>query len=178
MFCPKAVNKMNKKRHPFIFTFNIALFFILILLHYTDKVGININGISPLLVLPLLTAFSIFHSPLASAVTGMLAGVFMDASTIGSYCFNAIILLCLGTAISVASNNLFNKNIWSAVVLSLLTSFIYHICQWLVFHFMGKGIADSITYLLGHAMPSALIGALFIFPFYYLYKYFHKISSN
>ena len=168
---------MNKKKHPFIFTFNVILFFVLILLHYTDKVAINFGGISPLLILPLLTAFSIFHSPLCCAITGMLSGLFMDSCTIGSYCFNAIILLCLGVAISIASNNLFNKNIFSAIVLALITGFTYHICQWLIFQSIGKPIVDSFTYLLKYAMPSALLGAAFIFPFYYLYKYFNKITS-
>ena len=176
--CLRVVNNMNKKKHPFIFTFNVLIFFILILLHYTDKIGININGVSPILVLPLLTAFSIFHSPLTSAITGMLAGVVMDTCAIGSQCFNAIILLCLGAGISVTSNILFNKNVLSATVLSLITAFIYHISQWLVFQSFGKSVANSITYLLKYAMPSALIAAAFIFPFYYLYKYFNKISSN
>ncbi len=169
---------MNKKRHPFIFIFNILIFFILILLHYTDNFAININGISPLLVLPLLTAFSIFHSPLVSAVTGMLAGIFMDAVTIGSYCFNAIILLLLGCAVSLTSNNLFNKNIFSAVVLSIIAGFIYHMAQWLFFYTFTKTLEESLTFLLKYAIPSAILGAVFIFPFYYLYKHFDKISSN
>lgn len=169
---------MNKKRHPFIFILNVLIFSILILLHYTDKTAINISGISPVLILPLLTAFSMFHSPLSSALTGLLAGIFMDASTIGSYCFNAIILLCLGTAISLASINLFNKNIGSSVVLSLITCSIYHISQWAVFQTFGKDFTESIMYLLKYAVPSALLGTVFIFPFYFLYKYFNKVISN
>ena len=178
IFCPKAVNSMNKKKHPFIFTFNFLLFFVLILLHYTDKIAINLGGISPILILPLLTAFSIFHTPLSSAVTGMLAGLFMDSCTVGSYCFNAIVLLCLGVAISVASNNLFNKNIFAAIVLAIITGIIYHLCQWLIFQAIGKNMADSLTYLLKYAIPSAILGAVFIFPFYYLYRYFNKLKSN
>lgn len=169
---------MNNKKHPFIFTFNVLIFCVLILLHYTDKTSINFFGITPLLVLPLLTAFSIFHSPIASGITGLLAGIFMDASTIGSYCFNAIILLCLGVAVSVTSNILFNKNIFASVVLSLITSGIYYLSQWLVFYTVGKDFADSLMYLLKYAFPTALLSAIFIFPFYFLYKYFNKITSN
>ncbi len=178
VYCQEAVTDMNNKKHPFIFTFNILIFFVLILLHYTNRTSINIFGVTPLLVLPLLTAFSIFHSPLASGVTGLLAGIFMDASTTGSYCFNAIVLLCLGAAVSVTSNNLFNKNIFASVVLSLITGGIYYICQWLIFYTVGKDFADCLMYLLKYAAPSALFSAVFIFPFYFLYKYFHKITSN
>lgn len=169
---------MNNKKHPFIFTFNVLIFFILILLHYTDKIAINISGASPVLILPLLTAFSMFHSPVASALAGMFAGIFMDACTIGSYCFNAIILLCLGAAVSLASNNLFNKNIGSATVLSLITCGIYHISQWLIFQTFGKVFTESVMYLLKYAAPSAVLGAIFIFPFYFLYKYLNKLTSN
>ena len=178
IYCPKAVTDMNNKKHPFIFTFNILIFFFVVLLHYTDKTSINIFGVTPLLVLPLLTAFSIFHSPVASAVTGLLAGIFMDSCTTGSYCFNAIILLCLGAAVSVTSNVLFNKNIFASVVLSLITGGIYYLSQWVVFYTIGKDFTDCLMYLLKYAAPCALISAVFIFPFYFLYKYFHKITSN
>lgn len=178
VYCPKAVNDMNNKKHPFIFTFNILIFFVLILLHYTDKTSINFFGITLLLVLPLLTAFSIFHSPIASGITGLLAGIFMDANTAGTYCFNAIILLCLGAAVSVTSNILFNKNIFASVVLSLITCSIYYISHWAVFYTFGETLADCLMYLLKYAAPSALLSAIFIFPFYFLYKYFNKITSN
>ncbi len=174
----KAVSNMNNKKHPFIFIFNVIIFFVLILIHYTDKTAINISGISPVSILPLLTAFSMFHSPLASALTGLFAGIFMDSCTIGSYCFNAIILLCLGTAISLAANNLFNKNILAAVVLSLITCFIYHVSQWLVFQTFGKAFNESLMYLLKYAAPSALFSAVFIIPFYFIYKHFDKVTSN
>lgn len=169
---------MNNKKHPYIFILNILIFSVLILLHYTDKTALSISGISPVLILPLLTAFSMFHSPIASALTGLIAGIFMDSCTIGSYCFNAVALLLLGTAISLASSNLFNKNIGSAAVLSVITCGIYHISQWLVFQTFGKGFTESVMYLLKYAAPAAVFSAIFIFPFYFLYKYFHRITSN
>lgn len=174
----KAVSNMNNKKHPFIFIFNVLIFFVLTLLHYTDKTAINISGISPVLILPLLTAFSMFHSPIASALTGLFVGIFMDSCTIGSYCFNAIILLCLGTAMSLAANNLFNKNVLASVVISLITCFLYHIAQWLVFQTFGKAFNESLIYLLQYAAPSALLSSLFVIPFYFLYRYFNKITSN
>lgn len=169
---------MNTKRHPFIFLINILIFFTVILLHYTDLCSINIGRATLLLILPLMTAFSLFHSPIACALTGLFAGIFMDACTIGSYCFNAIILLCIGTFVSVSSNNLFNKNLPSAMVLSLITSAVYFIMQWIVFHTDNVTLDDSLIYLLRYAFPSAVLSAVFIIPLYYLYKHFHKISSE
>lgn len=169
---------MRSKKHTLIFTLNILIFFIIILLRYTNSSPLRFFDATPLLILPLLTAFSLFHSPISCAITGLFAGIFMDAVASGSYCFNAIMLLCIGTFVSVASNNLFNKNVPSSVVLSLITSGIYFIFQWIVFHARIENINDSLIYLLNYALPSAVVSAVFIFPFYFLYKYFHKITSK
>lgn len=168
---------MNNKKHPFIFILNVLIFSLIILLHYTDKTAIQIEGATALLVLPLLTAYSLFHSPLRCAIVGLCTGVFMDACTVGSYCFNAITLMVLATLVSVTSNVLFNKNIRSAIVFSLITSGVYHIANWAVFHTFGETFSNSLAFLLRYAAPSALFSAVFIFPFYFLYRYFHKITS-
>ncbi|MBE6786994.1 MAG: hypothetical protein E7537_01445 [Ruminococcaceae bacterium] len=169
---------MNIKKHPVIFTLNILIFFLAILFFYTDSFSISIKGTSVLLVLPILTAYSVFHSPLRSGVTGLICGVFMDACMVGSVCFNAIILFCIGVLVSVISNNLFNKNIQSATVLSLITSSIYFVFLWLVFHTANVSLSDNFMYLFNYAFPSAIFTAVFIFPFYYLYKHFNKLQMD
>ncbi len=167
---------MNIKKHPVIFTLNILIFFFSILFFYTDSLSISIKGVSPLLILPILTAFSLFHSPVICAMAGLICGVFMDACMVGSFCFNAIALLCIGVFVSVTSNNLFNKNIQSATVLSLITSGSYFILLWIFFHTDNVSLTDNLGYLLKYAFPSAIFTAVFIFPFYYLYKHFHKLT--
>lgn len=167
---------MNSKKHPFIFIFNILIFSFIILLYYTDSAGIKISTASALLILPVLTAFSLFHSPLASGLTGVIVGIFMDACAPSSYCFNATVLMLIAVFVAVASNTLFNKNIPSAAVLSLITSVFYFVYQWIVFHAAVESLNNSLIYLLNYALPSAVFSAIFIFPFYFLYKKFHKIS--
>ncbi len=169
---------MNIKKHPFIFTFNILIFFFAILFFYTDSLSLSINGIYPLLIIPILTAFSLFHSPIRCAVAGLLCGIFMDACMVGSYCFNAIILLCIGVFVAVSSNNFFNKNIQSATVLSLITSSVYFVLQWIFFHTYHVSVTDNLMYLFKYAFPSAVFTAVFIYPFYYLYKHFHKLQME
>lgn len=167
---------MNIKKHPVIFSLNLLIFFFATLFHYTDTFSISIKGIAPLLILPILTAFSLFHSPLTCAIAGVLSGIFMDACMVGSFCFNAITLLCIGVFVSVTSSNLFNKNIQSATVLSLITSAVYFILQWIFFHTDNVNLTDNMIYLLKYAFPSIIFTAVFIYPFYYLYKHFHKLT--
>ncbi len=169
---------MNIKRHPVIFTLNILIFFFSILFFYTDSLNLSIKGATMLLVIPILTAFSVFHSPIRSAIVGLICGIFMDACMVGSFCFNATVLLCIGALVSVISNNLFNKNVQSATVLSLITSSLYFILKWLFFHTSNVNLSDNLMYLFKYAFPSAIFTAIFIFPFYYLYKHFQKLQMD
>ena len=167
---------MHKKRHPFILVLNILIFSLTLLCYYTDTFSLSIKGVAPLIVLPLIIAFSFFHSPIRSALTGLICGIVMDSCAAGSYCFNAILLLLIAAFISVASSNLFNKNIQSAAVLSLMVSVFYFILLWIRFHAIGVSLTDSLIYLLKYAFPSAVFSAVFIFPLYYIYKHFYKLT--
>ena len=169
---------MHKKRHPFILLFNLLIFFFAIIFYYTNIFNFTIKGITPLLVLPILTAFSMFRSPLAGAITGTLCGILMDSNMIDAFCFNAILLLLIGTFVSLCSNNLFNRNIKSAFVLSLISCTLYYVCLWLFFHTGNVSLNDNFIYLLNYALPSALYSSVFIIPFYYIYKHFNKITSE
>ena len=169
---------LAKKRHPVIFTVNILLFFAVILFGGNSIIDISIKNATPLLLLPMLTAFSIFNSVKSSAAAGFISGALLDSTSSGTYCFNTIFLMVLSVSVSLAANNLFNKNIRAAAALSLITSFIYYIIYWLIFMTFGVEIQNSLIYLLKYVLPSAVYSAVFIFPFYFLYKCFSKIKGT
>ncbi len=158
-----------------IFTFNVIIFFTFSMLHYSAFINTKLFDTTTTLIIPLLVAFAIYHSPIAAAMAGVLSGIVMDSSAAGSYCFNAIVLLIIGTFVAVSSNTLFNKNIPSAAVLSLLSALFYFVSQWIFFHAFQDGINQSLTFLLRHSLPSAILSAVFIFPFYFLYSYIKKL---
>ena len=168
---------LAKKHHPFIFLFNILIFAAAVTLNRAEMY-LSIKTATPMLILPLLTAFSVFGSVYSAALAGFLAGACLDSVTSDAYCFNSIVLVLLAVAIQLCANNLFNKNIRSAAVLSLLTAVFYFTLKWLFFFAFGSAIADSTLYLLKYALPSAVYSAVFIFPFFYLYRYFSKISDS
>ena len=168
---------MTKNLKKFLLvTFNVIIFFAFSLLHYSDVLSFDFFGAGTTLLIPLLVAFSLWHSPITCAMAGMLSGIIMDSSAQGAYCFNAIILLLVGVFVSVTSNTLFNKNLPSAIVISLICSVIYYLMQWAIFHTFSEGVKHSLSFLLEISLPSAILTALFIFPFYYLYKYVEKIK--
>lgn len=168
---------LAKKHHPFIILFNILIFAAAVLLKPLES-AITIKNATPLLVLPLLCAFSIFSSVYSAAVVGFLTGACLDSLTSGAYCFNTLTLMLTAVAVTVCANNLFNKNIRSAAVISLLVSTTYFILKWLVFHAINATITDSMQYLLKFALPSAVFSAVLIFPFFYLYRYFSNVLNS
>ncbi len=173
----KLVNSMTKNvKKALLFAFDVMLFFIISLLHYSDFLDFKIFGAGTTLLIPLLVAFSMNHSPLTAAMAGMLSGFIMDSSAHGTYCFNAILLLLIGTFVSVSSSTLFNKNLPSAVVISLICSVMYYLLQWAIFHTFSEGVTNGLSFLLEISLPSAVLTALFIFPFYFLYKYINRIK--
>ena len=168
------MSKNTKKA--LIFTFNALIIFLVSSLHYSDFLDLKIRSADATLIIPLLVAFSLWYSPLTSAVAGMTAGIIMDSSAHGSYCFNAIILLIIGALVSVSSSTLFNKNLPSAIVISFICSAIYHFMQWAIFHTYSEGVTNGFTFFLEITVPSIVLTTLFIFPFYFLYKYINKIK--
>lgn len=165
------------KHHPWIFLFNLLIFFAVIMFDSNPLVDISIRNATPLIILPLITAFSVFGSSRVSAAVGFFAGALLDSTAGGTYCFNTICFFVIGIGVYLAANNLFNKNVYAVTALALITATLYYTIYWLTFMAFGVGIENSLIYLLSYGLPSAFYSTVFIFPFYYLYKYFYKLKN-
>lgn len=172
------MTNMPKKNKWLLIFANILIFFFVILFTVSGVIDINIKNATPLLLIPLITAFSIFNPVGKSVVAGLVAGACLDSVQIGSYCFNTIAFLILAVMVYLISNNLFNKNIQSAVTLCLIVSLLYFIAKWGIYFTAGLNMKDSAEYLLSYALPSALYSTVFIFPLYYLYRFFEKKENQ
>lgn len=161
---------MNKKYSVKAAVISFLLFFFLFLLHYSDVISISIKTATPIILLPLLCAFSVFSSPAVSAVTGLALGICMDSAASGTLCFNAVVLMLSAMLVSAVSSRLFNRNLRSAAVLSFLLTLVYFVLRWVIFYAFTAGAQDNLTYLLHYAFPSVIYTNVFIFPFYFLYK--------
>lgn len=167
----------GKKRNLYVSAANIFIFFFVIVFQISGAVDISIKTATPQILLPLLTAYAVFYPLPSCAVAGIVAGACLDGIVNGAYCFNTIVLFLISAAVCLAANNLFNKNIQSAVALSLITAAIYYLLQWQFFYAWGVPVGDSLGYLLSYALPSALYTAVFIFPFYFIFKFFEKFKA-
>ena len=68
---------MNEKRSVKTAVISFFLFSLLFLLHYSDVISISIKTATPIILLPLLCAFSMFSTPAVSAATGLVLGIFL-----------------------------------------------------------------------------------------------------
>lgn len=168
----------TKKRHPWINLTSFLLFFLLFIIHYTDIIDLSVKNARPLIILPLLTAFAMFNKTSVSAAAGFLIGACMDSAAAGAVCFNSALLMLAAAFISALSERLFNRNIRSALLLCVLLSLVYYLLRWVCFYAFSSGAVGNLTYLLSYAFPSMLYTDLFIFPFYFLYKYFYRLRKE
>lgn len=164
----------TKKRHPGLAIISFLLFFFAFIIHYNDTIDISIKNAVPIIILPLLTAFAMFSSPAVSATVGLIIGICMDGAASGALCFNAAVLMLAAVLVSVSANNLFNRNIRSALLLSVIVSLFYFVLRWVFFYAFTLSARDNLTYLLSYAFPSVIYTNIFIFPFYFLYKRFYN----
>ncbi len=169
---------LQKKRHPVLFTVNILIFAAIIIFQTSEIIDIGIKNAEPMLILPLLTAYSFFSDFKGALWAGLISGAFIDSVSQGAYCFNTAVLMLLSVLVYFMSNNLFNKNISSAIVLALLISALYYVLLWFFFYCIHTDLKGSAAFLLKYALPSAVYSAVFIFPFYFLYKYFKNLREH
>lgn len=169
---------ISRKKEFLINSVIAALFFVVLILHISGSVNLAILTATPVVVLPLLTAFAMFSSVTKCAVAGFICGAFMDSVMTKAVCFNSILLLCLGVGICLTANHLFNKNVMAAVALAAIASSVYFVLVWTVFHAFGVGLQSSMTYLLGYAFPSAVYTVVFVFPFYFIFKHLNRLKTQ
>ena len=145
------------------------LFSLPFLLHYSDVISISIKTATPIILLPLLCAFSMFSTPAVSAATGLVLGICMDSAASGTLCFNAVLLMLSAALISAFSSRLFNRNLRSAALLSFLLTLIYFILRWLIFYAFTVGAQDNLTYLFALCIPESLFIPIYLFFLFIFY---------
>lgn len=161
-------------KHPVRLAIHFSVFALLFLIHSTGEPLVIVRSATPFLLLPMLTAYSMFNDELPSCVVGAVVGGCVDSISITPSCFNTIILMiiCLGT--SFISKYLFNINVRSAIVLSVMGNALYYITRWLICYAFSTPITDSLIYIFEYALPSVVINSIFVIGFYFMEKRIYR----
>lgn len=165
-----AVKRKNGSLQALCF---VGLFFLFFLITYTDILDISIANASPMPLIPLIVTVGFYYGEWLGFSAGIICGIFVDAVTPHSVCFNTIFLLLVGCLTGALVKHLLNKNVFSAAVISLVSCILYFILKLIFCIKIARG--ETYTYLLLYALPSAVYSAIFLVPFFYLGRLIKKI---
>lgn len=152
----------------------IALFILIHILCFNPHFSLRIGNAVPIMSIAAVITVSFYYGEWLGFGAGLISGIFADAVTSGAFCFNAIFFLLVGIFSGALLKNYLNKNIFSALTLSGVSSAIYFVVSGLIFTTRSDAL-QGFEYLLLYCLPSAVYSALFIIPFYYLGKLIKKI---
>lgn len=155
--------------YAWVISIGIALY----LLDSANILTFKLFSIHPLLLIPLLVSVAMNAREWAGLTIGTFFGILLDITATGSYCFNLITFSIIGCVCGLLSSYRVNNNIYSAALLSLLSSVGYFSAHWFVFCFL-LGHGDTAEYFWRYSLPQSIYSALFIFAFYFLIKYISK----
>ncbi len=168
---------MKQIKHTSLFYTIVSIAIIMFyLLDSTEILTLKIGTAHPILLIPLLVAVSMAAREWVGLIFGCMTGFLLDITAANTYCFNLVLFSLIGCVCGLFCSYLVNDNIYSALVLSLCSSFAYFIIKWLVF-FVFVGNPESLVYLVNHTLLSAIYTSLFIIPFYYIIHFISKKTN-
>lgn len=152
----------------------IGLFILIHILSFNPFFSLKIGNAVPIMSIAAVVTVAFYYGEWWGFTAGVISGIFADAVTSDSYCFNAMMLLLIGVLSGVLLRKYLNRNIFSALALAAAASGIYFFLNG-IFFISHNGALQGFEYLLLHSLPSAVYSALFIIPFYFIGKLIKKI---
>lgn len=166
------MNKQNSKNLQAVCF--IGLFIAIHILSFNPFFSLKIANAVPVMSIAAVITVAFYYGEWWGFTAGVISGIFADAVTSDTFCFNAMILLLIGILSGVLLRKYLNRNIFSALAISGAASGIYFFFNGIFFIF-HNGALQGAQYLLLHSLPSAVYSALFIIPFYFIGKLIKKI---
>ena len=168
---------MTKKRHWGIKILCFIMFFLSLTLFGGSGFSLALWGVSPILVLSLLTVYASHSSVTLTVTVSIICGIVTDSVSTEGYCFNTIAFLILGLLANLLVEHVFNRNLRATITLCLILTLVYYLAYWVVFSAFVLAASESMRYILQWCFPSAIYTALLTIPFYFIFEKFKKIRE-
>lgn len=144
-----------------------------LLLFYLWSVNPLIPGFSPLLLIPLATAVSMYEREFPAAVFGVFCGLMLDIASGTIVGFSALWLLVFCPLISLLSQFWVRVGWLSHLALNFGVSFVMGFLDFLFLHWVWEGAESGITFV--HMVLPAYLGAVVgALPVYLLVMFISK----
>lgn len=143
--------------------------FGLFILQRIPMLSLKIGNACPLLLLPVVMVTACILREWTGFWTGLTCGIALDTVQNGSFCFNTIVLLLFGVSFGLLFRFLLNRNIKSIILMGFIGSFVFFMVRWFFLDFIA-GDASALDILIKYEIPSAIYTALFVIPFFFIFK--------
>ena len=158
-----------------------ALFILLTLMtaafQHTDAAVPDLFGAKAMLLIPLCVCIAMFEKSMGGLTFGVICGVLWDSVSATGDGFFSIALAAVGFLTGAAITYLMRRNIFSALILSVVSCLTVNTLYWAVF-IMLKGYEGAWSVLSGFYLPSALYSVLFTFIYYYLVRLIVQLTPK
>lgn len=152
--------------------FKWGIYYLLLLLFFALQTTPNlleIFGIKPILIVPLMVSVCMFEGIMKSAVFSMVTGLLWDVSSDKLLGFNGIILLCFGTIVVLLCVYYLHTKLLNSIIFCALVLLFEGLLDY-VFHFAMWNIPHAITVFTTSILPTMTYSVLFAVPSYFLVR--------
>lgn len=123
-------------------------------LQNTDGWFPQLGGARALLLIPLVTAISMFERDTGGILYGLFAGALWD-SCAGGNNFNMIFFVIVGFACGTLIKTIMRNNFMTHLLLTGVTTLLYCLGYWL-WHYIFGGLDESVLALVEYFLPTAI----------------------
>ena len=159
----------NEKFIPFI---KWTIYYLLLLLFYTLQTTpylFQIFGIKPVLILPLVVCISMYEGVMPSSVFSMIAGLLWDISSDKLFGFNAVILLCCSSLISLSFIYYLRTKLVNCIAFCCITTVLQGLIDFLFYYAIWDYPNVSIIFV-NRILPTMIYTIILTPLFYYLIR--------
>ena len=160
----------NRVNSFFLYAVLSLLFFGIFILSRIKGFSLGIGFAVPIILVPAVVGVAMFFGEWFGFIFGLACGMALDSVTLYSNSLNTFLLMTVGVLVGIITSNYLNVNIFSALVVSFVSSLIYFLVKWFFLQYL---LNKSVLYLWMVSLPSFLYTAVFIVPLFYVFKFIH-----
>ena len=167
------MKKHDKGRRVLKIILFVLIIFIIFIVQNTGGMPNHIGRARFFFLVPLVICIGITQSVAVSTWLGLFAGMLWDCVSAELPGFHSIALLCFGCASALIIEQLFRRNIVTAVIMCAVGTALYCFAYWFFFLWMTNVSGAAHAFLTVY-LPSILITAGTAPLFYYLVSFVNK----
>lgn len=151
------------------------LIFLLYIIQYCGFFGSY--GGAAVLTLPAVIISAMFLGEWGGALIGLVTGIFMDAVSVDSFCFNTVSLFIIGCLSGLIIHYLLNNTAVASMMICTGAIFIYTLARWCIFYLVGNS-GGAKYHFIHFSVPSFIITLMLSLPLYFIIRKMMKIADS